>query len=71
MNFSKENQLSFADTDVNHLFRDHLHQAAFRYNNTKVSQKQKPPNKKPSFCQSPQRLEKALFLFRQRNQEKY
>ncbi len=46
MDFSKENQLSFADTDANHLFRDHLHQAAYRYAHYRASQTQKPLNEK-------------------------
>jgi hypothetical protein len=68
MDFSKENQLSFADADK--LFRDLLHQAAYRYAHYRTSQTQKPLNEKLSFCQIPHRREKVLPLFRQRNHEK-
>ena len=70
VDYSKENQLSSADTGADQLFRDHLHQAAYRYAHYRASQTKKPLNEKFSFCQIPHRREKALSPFRQRNQEK-
>lgn len=71
MEFSKENQLSFADTDANQIFRDHLLQAAHRYAHYRANRMHKPLNGKSSFCQGPHRPENALSLFHQRNQEIY
>lgn len=70
MDFSKENQLLFADTGADQLFRDHLHQAAYRYTHYTASQTQKPLNQILSFYPIPHRREKFLALFHQRNQEK-
>jgi hypothetical protein len=71
MNFSKENQLSFADTDANQFFRDHLHQAAYRYAHDRASETQKPLSEKSSFCQGPHRLEKNSLGFANAIKKKY